>query len=102
MIDLLTFKSFISSEVLIFFYYLFAIGIPILLYLFKKKILEIAIIQKNYSDLKDITWDQLTQKQKLKLIGLFVFCFVMCELFLRMFFEFLIAYIQIRDVLVGA
>ncbi len=85
----LTFKSFISSEALILFYYLFAVGIPIALYMFKEKVVAVLPIEK-----------KLHGSQRTVVAVLFL-CFLLCELFLRMFFEFLIAYIQIRDALVG-
>jgi len=101
MIDYLTFKKFISTKALIFFYYLFAVTIPIMLLFAKNKLFEINFIKNSYLELKDEVNKNLTFNQKLKIFFILFFCLIMCEIFLRMFFEFLIAYIQIRDVLVN-
>jgi len=101
MYDFLTFKKFISSDVLILFYYFFAVAVPVALYMFKDKLLKIEPINSIFPQIKELTYDKIDQRYKSWFWALFLFCFLMCELFLRMFFEFLIAYIQIRDVLVG-
>jgi hypothetical protein len=101
MVDFLTFKTFISSYVLIFFYYIFALIMPIFLFYFRKKLFQIELFYNFYPKLKNLTYDKLSIEQK-AVINLFLFgCFILCEIFLRMFFEFLIGYIQIRDILVG-
>ncbi len=98
--DFLTFKSFISTEVLILFYYLGAIILPVsiwsvIIWLIEKyKFVDAAYIKG-----KEVLWRSLNRKQKIKLIALFICCFFFMELFWRMFFEFLIAYMQIRDAL---
>ena len=46
-------------------------------------------------------WQSLNKKQQIKLVTLFIFCFLFMELFWRMLFEFLIAYMQIRDALLS-
>jgi hypothetical protein len=99
MYDFLTFKTFISDKVLIFFYYVFAIGIPVVLIYYKNKLFEIKIFKKIFPFLKEYSYDKLKDKQKKYLIIIFSICFILCEIFLRMFFEFLIAYIQIRNAL---
>ena len=98
--DFLTFKSFISTEVLIIFYYLGAIIMPVaiwflLVWLMQKyKFLDTA-----YESGKEILWQSLNKKQQIKLVVLFVTLFLFMELFWRMLFEFLIAYMQMRDAL---
>ena len=101
--DFLTFKSFISTEVLIVFYYLGAIVMPVgiwglLLWLLHKY----SLFNTAYQNGKELIWHSLKRKQKTQLIALFVTLFLFMELFWRMFFEFLIAYMQIRDALVQA
>jgi len=88
--DYLTFKKFISTEVLIMFYYLFAISIPIFLISSRDRLLKIDFIKNIY-----------LKSSKTKIFLIMIFCLIMCEVFLRMFFEFLIAYMQIRDALVN-
>lgn len=103
MIDFITFKRFISIEALIFFYYMGAIILPIsagyvAMWLMKKyNIISIA-----YEKGKATLWHALTTQQKSKLIALFIFAFIFMELFWRMLFEFLIAYLQIRDALLAS
>ncbi len=100
MVDFLTFKSFISIEALIVFYYIGALILPIalwfvLIWLVRKyKLLNTA-----YKNSKEIIWNLLNTKQKIKLIALFLIAFLFMQLFWRMLFEFLIAYMQIRDAL---
>ena len=101
MYDFLTFKTFISDKVLIFFYYLFAIGIPITILFFKNRIFETTLFKNIFPVLKEYSYDKLDKKQKQYLIITCIMCFIMCEILLRMFFEFLIAYIQIRNSLVN-
>lgn len=97
----LTFKTFISDKVLIFFYYLFAIGIPITILFLKNRIFETVIFKNIFPVLKEYSYDKLNKKQKQYLIIISIMCFIICEVLLRMFFEFLIAYIQIRNSLVN-
>ena len=98
--DFFTFKTFISTEALIIFYYLGAIILPIFLWFMlswfvrKYKLLEIT-----YKNGKEFFWKLLTKKQQTKFIILFLVAFLFMELFWRMLFEFLIAYMQIRDAL---
>lgn len=98
--DFFTFKSFISTEVLIVFYYIGAIILPagawcLVIWLMQKYVLVNIAYEKG----KDTLWNSLNKKQKNKLIVFFVSSFLFMELFWRMLFEFLIAYMQIRDAL---
>ncbi|RLA06851.1 MAG: hypothetical protein DRQ51_07990 [Gammaproteobacteria bacterium] len=101
MIDFLTFKSFISIEVLIVFYYIGAVILPLvvlkLLYWFVNRY---EIINITHQKTKEIIYQNLTKEQKIKFILVFVVAFSFLELLWRMIFEFLIAYLQIRDSLV--
>jgi len=72
-IDIITFKTMISEQMLFVFYYLGAITVPFIIFLYTKNIYK--PIQKN------------TPK-------------VFMEILWRMMFEFLIAFLQIRDALV--
>ncbi|RDH80782.1 MAG: hypothetical protein DIZ80_17315 [endosymbiont of Galathealinum brachiosum] len=100
--DFLTFKKFISTEALILFYYTGALLMPVgiwvsLLWLTKKY----KLIHDAYQNTKDILWKSLTLKQQIKFISFFILCILFAELFWRMLFEFLIAYMQIRDALLN-
>jgi len=98
--DFLTFKSFISTEALIVFYYVGAIFLPVgiwhsFTYIIKKYVFVSNVYKKGQSAL----WGTLSKNHKRKVIIAFIISFVFMELFWRMLFEFLIAYMQMRDAL---
>jgi hypothetical protein len=96
--DFLTFKTFISTEALIIFYYLGALVMPIgLRFLLAWLIRKYKLSTMPYN--KELLWKSLSIKQKIELIALYMISFLFLELFWRMLFEFLIAYMQIRDAL---
>jgi len=98
--DFLTFKSFISTEALIIFYYIGAIILPIgAWYLVGWLLRKYALINIAYEKGKETIWDSLSRPQKNKALVFFITMFIFMELFWRMLFEFLIAYMQIRDAL---
>jgi uncharacterized membrane protein len=98
--DFLTFKEFISIPVLIIFYYLGAIVFPfviwiVLIWLTKKY----KLLGEAHNKGKQKIWKLLNTKQRVKLVIAFIMAFLFMELFWRMLFEFLIAYMQMRDAL---
>ena len=96
--DFLTFKSFISIEVLIIFYYIGALIFPFAIWnLLTWSIRKYKFVSKGFESGKEIFWDSLSKKHKMNLAAFFITCFLFVELFWRMLFEFLIAYMQIRD-----
>lgn len=98
--DFLTFKSFISTEVLIIFYYLGALILPIGIWLLLTWLIrKYKLFNTAYESGKEIIWKSLNRKQKTKLVAFFITLFLFMELFWRMLFEFLIAYMQMRDAL---
>ena len=99
--DFLTFDSFISIPVLIGFYYLGAVICPVLMWQCIRWFLrKYPLIQSLHTEGKEIVWSQLPTDKKWKMLILFVMMFMLAELFWRMMFEFLIAYMQMRDALV--
>ena len=76
--EFLSFDIFVTKYILIFFYYLFALLLPVVLYYFKQKI-EI--------------------KFKIKSWMIVLVLIVLAELFMRMFFEMLIGYFDMHDYL---
>jgi hypothetical protein len=82
-LDIITFKTMISKQMLFIFYYIGAILVPILIYKYTKSI---------YTPLKN---------NAPKIFVLFLSMFIFMEILWRMMFEFLIAFLQIRDALVG-
>ena len=104
--DFLTFKSFISTEVLILFYYIGAIILPVVTWhlvtsLYKKyEFINTAYEkEKEKEKEKEAVWKRLNKKHKNMLIIFFITSFIFMELLWRMMFEFLIAYMQTRDAL---
>jgi len=98
--DFLTFKSFISTEVLIAFYYIGAIIFPALAwYLVTWLLYKYDFANALYQKGNKALWKSLSKNQQYKLILFFLATFLFMELFWRMLFEFLIAYMQIRDAL---
>ena len=101
--DFLTFKTFISTEALIIFYYLGALILPICLWLLLTWLIrKYRLINTAYENGKELLWKSLSRKQQTKLVSLFIISFLFMELFWRMLFEFLIAYMQMRDALLQA
>ena len=100
MIDFLSFKTFISIDALIIFYYIGAIFLPIAVWLSMMGLVrKYQIISRVYKLGKETLWGMLSYQQKSVLLLFFVFLFFLMELFWRMIFEFLIAYMQMREAL---
>ena len=98
--DFLTFKSFISTEVLIIFYYIGAVLLPIGIWvLLSWLIRKYRLLNTAYENGKKLIWKSLNRKQQTWFVLFFITSFLFMELFWRMMFEFLIAYMQIRDAL---
>jgi len=118
------FRLFISEDVLVVFYLLCVILIPFAAWYFlfwaiRRYSLVIELYKSGrYSVLfsflvwiirkirffrdkfdEQITWSSFTSIQKLKFIALFLFIVVLAELFLRLMFEYLIAYMQMHELL---
>lgn len=68
---------------------------------FKNRLFETNPFKKFFPFFKEYPYNKLSKKTKKYLIITAVMCFIFCEILLRMFFEFLIAYMQIRNTLVG-
>lgn len=98
--DFLTFKTFISTEALIVLYYLGALILPIGLWLLLTRLVrKYRLLNTAYENAKELLWKSLNRNQQIKFISFFVISFLFMELFWRMLFEFLIAYMQMRDAL---
>lgn len=100
--DFLTFKSFISTECLIVFYYIGSVVLPAgLWFLMLRLVGKYRVIQAAYEAGKTRLWGMLTTKQRFQLVAFFLVLLLLAELFWRMLFEFLVAYMQMRDALLG-
>ena len=99
--DFLTFKSFISTDALIVFYYIGAIILPVVIwYMINWLVRKYAFLDDALKEGKIAFFYVLSKRQRIKLTIIFFTIFLFLELFWRMLFEFLIAYMQIRDALV--
>ncbi|WP_321277501.1 DUF4282 domain-containing protein [Thiomicrorhabdus indica] len=101
MFEFLSFQTLISQQALILFYYLGAVIMPIFLFLSMRKLVRVS---PSLQAFLTITQAQLSARlsfsSRLKLGLMFVVIFLLMELFWRMLFEFLIAFMQMRDALV--
>jgi len=99
--DFLTFNIMISIPVLIGFYYLGAVICPIAMWFCMRWILQrYPILKDLYTEGSRWTWQQLPRDKKWKIMTLFAVMFLMGELFWRMLFEYLIAFMQMRNSLI--
>ena len=100
MSDFLSFEHLISLKALIAFYYLGALVLPVAIWAFiswiRKKVPLFGAAMNAGTSLVGTT---LSTKQKVYFSTLFVVSFMMAELFWRILFEFLIAFIQMRNAL---
>ena len=98
MTDFLAFNNFISIKALIVFYYIGAVIMPIgLWFVLVWLVRKYDFLTVTYQAGIDILWNALATRQKVKLSAAFLITFLFMELFWRMLFEFLIAYMQMRD-----
>ncbi len=101
MIDFFTFKTFISIEALSVFYFIGAIILPFGSWIITIKIINSTnLLSSTYDHINNLTWQRLNIKQKFYMALFLLFFFLFMELLWRMMFEFLIAFIQMRDALV--
>ncbi len=105
MLDFLSFKSFISIPALISFYYLGAVFAPFLAWLAARRLLywvtRLLPCNVEPGSRPRYVFHLLPNRQKLLLLVGFLIMFVMMELFWRILFEYLIAFMQMRDALVN-
>ncbi len=99
--DFLSFQLFISPYVLIACYYLGAVAVPIASWFFA------AWVKRRYWMVSDIyesgktAITGITRTRDRILLGLmFIIGFICMEIMWRMMFEFMLAYLQIRDALI--
>ncbi|WP_127471444.1 DUF4282 domain-containing protein [Thiomicrorhabdus aquaedulcis] len=96
--DFLTFKRFISFEALMVFYYTGALVMPFMAWGLSFWLLtKYQHARTAYQAAKTQFWSTLSWRHRLVLIMSFVVALAFMQLFWRMLFEFLIAYLQIRD-----
>ncbi|MCK4865137.1 MAG: DUF4282 domain-containing protein [Gammaproteobacteria bacterium] len=120
--DFIQFKVFIAQDILTVFYIVMAIVLPVICWFWLSWIVRrYEIVIKFYKEAKrslvvtfiiwiirrinffqnkieqKLSWESLSISQKLKFIAIFLFIVVFSELFLRLMFEYLIAYMQMHE-----
>jgi hypothetical protein len=98
--DFLAFRSFVSPYALILFYYLGAIVMPLAtwwLMLWARR--RLPVLEDAYELARGLSLDRLSPRHRALVLALALAAFVFMELLWRMMFEFLIAYLQMRDAL---
>jgi len=97
--DFLSFNSLITPGLLIFFYYFFAVMIPVLLWMLKEYLLKrFSLFESIYEQTGDL-YRSFTLKQRFYSIAFLLFVFFIMELILRMMFEVMIAYFDMHSYL---
>jgi len=99
MTDFLTFKIFISIDILIFCYYIGAVIIPIAMWLSKAYLQKKFKILDRFNSFLLSLFGTMSLKRKVLSILLFVLIFVSMEIVWRMCFEAMIGYFQVVEAL---
>ncbi len=99
MTNFLTFKTFISIDILILSYYIGAIIIPIAMWLSKAYLQKRFKILDNFNNFLLKLFGTMSLKRKLLSIALFVTMFISMEIVWRMCFEAMIGYFQMIEAL---
>ncbi len=94
MIDFLTFKSFISIDILIISYYIGAVVIPILMWASKAYLQRKFQILDRVDSLLKSLFGQLSLKRRVLFILFMLFMFISMEIVWRMCFEAMVGYFQ--------
>lgn len=101
--DYLSFNNFISPGALIVLYYTGAILLPVVTWLWILRLAgKSSQVSRIFNQGRHSLWQRLNKRQRSMALGGFIICFLLTELFWRMLFEFLIAYMQIHEAIVSA
>ncbi|WP_201353690.1 DUF4282 domain-containing protein [Hydrogenimonas urashimensis] len=95
--DFLTFKTFVTPDVLIFFYYLGAVVVPAALWLFRQYLVERVPFCRKSDEMAKRLFAASKPIRKTVVILLVLGLFLMTELMWRIMFETMIGYFQMHD-----
>lgn len=102
MYEFLSFQTLISRQALIVFYYLGAVVMPVIMFFAMRRILSSSsTLQALFALTQTQLETHLSGWSRVKLWLAFVVLFMLMQLLWRMLFEFLIAFMQMRDALVA-
>jgi len=94
--DILTFNQFITQDILIFFYYIGVVTIPVVLLFSREYLIQnISLLKK----LDDKIQSSLNLKEKTIMLVSFITVLIFVELGWRMIFEMMIGYFDMHDYL---
>ena len=97
--DFLSFNTFITQDILIFLYYVGAVIIPVVIWLFRNYLIDrIALFKQINTEMKNY-YHMLSAKQKMLIWLSFMVMFLFMEIFWRMMFEMMIGYFDMHDYL---
>jgi len=97
--DILSFNTFVTQDILLFFYYIGAVVIPIALYFFRAYLIEhFTLIQAGYEKLYAF-YNSFSISEKKVFWFIVISMFLCMELCLRMVFEAMIGYFDMHDYL---
>ena len=99
MTEILTFKTFISIDILIFCYYIGAVIIPIVMWLSKAYLQRKFKILDRFNSFLLSLFGTMSLKRKVLSVLLFVLMFLSMEIVWRMCFEAMIGYFQMIEAL---
>ncbi len=97
--DILSFNTFITQDILIFFYYVGAVVIPVVLYFFKDHLIENISFVKTINDKLYAFYSTFSSRKKIVFWMMFITVFLCMELCWRMMFEAMIGYFDMHDYL---
>ncbi|AKF25054.1 hypothetical protein YH65_06345 [Sulfurovum lithotrophicum] len=97
--DILTFNTFITQDILVFFYYVGAVLMPVVLYFFKDYLIENISFVKTIYDKLYMFYSSFSSKRKIVFWMMFITIFLCMELCWRMMFEAMIGYFDMHDYL---
>jgi len=94
--DYLSFNRFIAQDILIFFYYIGAILVPVLLWYSRSYLIrKISLFRSADENMKNL-YHTLALKYKIILWIFFLLMFLFAEIFWRMMFEMMIGYFDMH------
>ncbi len=97
--DILLFNTFVTQDVLIVFYYIGAVLMPVVLYVFRKELIGRVAFFKRINDRLKAFYATFTTGQKTVFWLVFITMFLCMELCWRMVFEAMIGYFDMHDFL---
>lgn len=99
LIDFFTFETLISEHALILFYFMGAVLLPIFVWIVSFSLTKRYLITRQTAKMGTDLFKSLPWRYQAIALSTFLLMFFMMELFWRMMFEYLIAFMQIRDAL---